>query len=691
MNRKLIFLVFLLLLSVASRAQEPIVQKQDTITQSVIVATKSREASIHVVDLKKIPFVYPAGEPDAIKFVQTLPGIATGVEGSAAFYARGGNYGNNIVSLDGTTLYGSSHLLGLTTVVPTSIVGETRFQIGGFSGEDANFTASIVELQSKDGDMERTRGAFSVSTTMVGGEVSVPLVKGKASILAAGRFAPLGWEYGLVRPLFSSDIQAPDTLKTIVADAFAKFSLNTRSGGLLHVSGFYSMDAYRFSLTEGSDDLIRWQNLIGSAHWQQPLGERTIFKVRASINDYNSLQAMIRKSVNSTTLQMMSALTEGTLSAGMEYIPSAGRTLRSGLDVRIAHFNPGAYKQTHQVNGFVEIDHPRNAQVYGLYAEWEESRNARLNFRAAVRGNLYHADGYTTFHPELRTMLRYYLTDGLSLQMTFDETVQYYHTLEGLPTGWSLDMKVPSSLRTKPERSSQLYGGVSWEKGGFHAVAGMYGKYMRNLIYFANAADFFGSAITAWEEQILTGNGQSYGMELQAGLQRGRLDASLAYTLSKTDRTFPGLNESRPFPAKFDRRHILSLNGTIVFGSQERLDHGFTTLVSFYSGHMESLKSGVYQGFMPGMEPGDDWYDRFEWRNYYSHPNNYRMPYYFRWDIGYYLHLKGRRADHRINAGIYNVTNRHNAATLFYDEHAATYKQLSIFPLMPSLNYTLTF
>ena len=67
------------------------------------------------------------------------------------------------------------------------------------------------------------------------------------------------------------------------------------------------------------------------------------------------------------------------------------------------------------------------------------------------------------------------------------------------------------------------------------------------------------------------------------------------------------------------------------------------------------------------------------------------MPYYFRWDAGFYIYLQGRRVNHMLNIGVYNLTNRHNAATLYYDEEDATYKKLSIFPLMPSLNYVITF
>ena len=73
----------------------------------------------------------PLGEGDAVKYIQTLPGVAMGGEGGSAFYVRGGNMGSNLMTLDGVPVYGVSHLLGFTTIFPQDAVDETVFQTGG--------------------------------------------------------------------------------------------------------------------------------------------------------------------------------------------------------------------------------------------------------------------------------------------------------------------------------------------------------------------------------------------------------------------------------------------------------------------------------------------------------------------------------------------------------------------------------
>lgn len=66
--------------------------------------------------------ISPLGEGDPIRWAQGLPGVTTGADGTTAFYVRGGNMGNNLITLDGVPVYGYSHLLGLTTIVPQDVM-----------------------------------------------------------------------------------------------------------------------------------------------------------------------------------------------------------------------------------------------------------------------------------------------------------------------------------------------------------------------------------------------------------------------------------------------------------------------------------------------------------------------------------------------------------------------------------------
>lgn len=131
--KKIATLLLFMLVSLATAAQE-IKELRDTLREAVVTAEalKARPAGLTRVDLHQTrQMVTAMGESDVIKYIQTLPGISSGVEGTTSFYVRGGNLGNNVVTLDGVRLYGYGHLLGITTVFPSNIVDNVDFNVGG--------------------------------------------------------------------------------------------------------------------------------------------------------------------------------------------------------------------------------------------------------------------------------------------------------------------------------------------------------------------------------------------------------------------------------------------------------------------------------------------------------------------------------------------------------------------------------
>src|SRR5690606_5989961 len=57
----------------------------------------------------------------------------------------------------------------------------------------------------------------------------------------------------------------------------------------------------------------------------------------------------------------------------------------------------------------------------------------------------------------------------------------------------------------------------------------------------------------AYAELFRFGRGNAYGLETQLQKTRGRLNGSIAYTLSRTRRAFPNVNEGRLYAPKYDR------------------------------------------------------------------------------------------------------------------------------------------
>ena len=192
-------ITFLLLLPAVAQAQEV------TDTLNAAIKTGDRRVSRRIgelgTDLAGIrAVVSPLGEGDPIRWAQRLPGVTTGADGGSAVYVRGGNMGNNLFSIDGIQIYGQSHLLGLTTVVPQSVIGNVSLLKGGFDGSAGNFTSSQIRVETKTPGLSKTRVGATVNSFLLGAEADIP-VSDKLSLMFSGRVSPMTLEYRALKGL----------------------------------------------------------------------------------------------------------------------------------------------------------------------------------------------------------------------------------------------------------------------------------------------------------------------------------------------------------------------------------------------------------------------------------------------------------------------------------------------------------
>ncbi len=672
---------------------------KDTLRGSVVIGEKSgaREAGTRIIKVKDFKnMVSATGNADVIKYIQTLPGVSTGGEGSSAFYVRGGNLGSNLVTLDGVPLYGSSHLLGFTSVYSPDVISDVMFQVGGFTSEEGNLTASHIKLTSEDGGFNRSHGKANVSNFILGTSFSTPLLKDKISFIGSVRLSPIGLELRAIKGL-SSALDSIGSPKALVYDAFGKVSWKISDRHRLSLSAFNSMDAYSYDYGANSEEHIQWSNLIGNLRYEGSLDDSWSVRAGLSYNKFSNAQGMVKiLGDTDNNLAVHSSIDEATLSACANYDGKIFH-FQGGLKGRYARFDPAT---SHKITGGTLLmgssDSPASGHVTNcltgtLHSQIEFEKEGCYDFRASGRLNYSRTDRTdvlaksASFDPEASLLARVNAASWLGFEATADWTTQYYHTLEGVPLGWSLDLIVPSDNQFGPEKASQYYAGMflSFEK---HRLSlGCYTKKMKDLVYFTDATSLFSSAAAGWRDKIDIGEGSSKGVELLYEKAGEKLNYRIAYTWSKTERTFPKVNVGVPFPAKFNRPHILNVSAEYSISKDKHRELAVNTLFTYQSGHWETVASGYYQGFLI-KEP-----DKVSLK-YFTTVNNFEMPAYIRMDLGCSLKFNlDKRCYHTLNLGIYNVLNRHNPFSLTYDTEDRTWKKVSIFPIMPSLSWTLEF
>lgn len=660
--------------------------------------------------------VTPLGEGDAIKLIQTLPGISTGAEGTSAIYARGGNIGHNLMSLDGVTVYGISHLLGVTSSVSSDVIGDMAFQIGGFDADRGQTLSSFINLKSVKPKTDRWHASVMTSPFLESASVEGPVLK-KTGIFVTGRYSPIGLVYKSSSGALSSE-KGLRNLDASVYDVYAKLYHQTRRGDELTGSFFRSYDNYNIVFGKNSDDYeMGWHNMLGAMRyiWNHSVKMRTEYGV--SYNEFGSTQStdVVYNSVLNR-LKILSSLKEYSVE-GKFILESERNSLKAGIQYKHSEFEPGSstlsFSSEEKGSGYFS----KTAVLWGQY----EYRKANILYpKAAARINAYKSgdrpvsksedepiidigsapdskpDGdmdiepeethKMSFVPEFSLLGEYNVLPNIKLVTTVDRTVQFHHLLEGIPLGWSMDLIVPSDDEIPYESALQGYFGVAGSFKRHRLTVGAYHKTMSNLVYYPDATAIFSTSISDWKDNVEVGKGSSYGLETYYEFSGKNLSARVSYTLSKTDRTFENVNYGISFPAKFDRRHIVNASAEYSFRKGAKARQGVSTAFTFQSGHWESWRAYSYPSI---TLDGEDYLLPY----FKEQPNNLKMTDYIRLDIGYFRNWSSAsgKINYKFQAGVYNLLNRHNPFLLMYDGDSKEMMELSLFPILPNLSFRVEF
>lgn len=619
------------------------------------------------------------GEPDVLRQITTLPGVSSGVEGSLGLFVRGGNAGNSRVEYDGVPVYGTSHLLGLFSSFSPDMISVTDFRTGGIEASSGDITSSLMRIKSKSGKLESPSWNLSLSPYMTSIYHETPGKKGKTDYRVAGRFSPL--------PLIAGIITGSDEeyakINGLMHDWAATVERRLNDKNAIKLTGLFSQDRLNVKY-DASGALM--QNISGMAKldFRSSLSSRTEFEVFGYCTFSNVFQNQdyYRNNTTSSSYSMSCNWIETGMKSLVNHKVSCHLDVEGGMEVK-------TFMKALSGAVFADINF----------------RNSKCDVMAGYRQILYHYEGWTTTGFDAHLRADRTLTKNLGIEVAADRMSQYMHVLEGLPTGWTMNIMSPAGKDFKPEISGQIYAGLFWHKDArlkllgetaFHLNAGGYAREMNGMISYKSSINMFRITEDTWEDEIESGSGRSIGLEVSGSMSSERLSMNIAYTLSRTDREYPSINEGERFPFKFDRPHILNLQSDLTTRKRARGEQHLGIVLSCYSGNLMTVQKSQYLGVKPpywdtglsGMYT-DKFQDNIYYRMEMSAVNGHRMKAYFRLDVAYTFKFLLERSTHDLTVSVFNVTNRHNPYLIYNDY--GTWKQVSIMPVMPSVRWSVRF
>ncbi|MFA6126873.1 MAG: carboxypeptidase-like regulatory domain-containing protein [Bacteroidales bacterium] len=675
--------------------------------QNPLIGRSFGMISLNAATIAKLPTL--TGIRDIMRSSQLLPGIQSGKEGSSQIYIRGGSSDQNLILLDDIPVYYVNHIGGFISVLDAGAINSVQIFKGGFPARYGGRLSGIVDIRIKEGSKSQASKGLGKYTLQLGlfsteYKKEGPIKPDTSSYLISIRRCNVD----LLTRLFSlmqsdGQFQAGYTFY----DFTGKYSRNLGPRDKLFFTTYFGRDKiFATGATNSYDGLYRnrgsfitkWGNLITSAKWthiyaNSLFGSLTVAYSRFVYNKSLSSQStrFADGAKSSYDLSFGSNIQDVLVNYNFEKNLNSRHHLNFGIQNTFHLFKPYNYSVSIDSSSTPAITYSSKQFSPESRAYFEDNFDLSEKWRISAGAQLacIYSDTRLYWALEPRLSSTYALNDKLKLNIGYSRMTQNLHLLSSSGLGLPTDLWIPVTSKIPPGVSDQIGLGMDWQLPAnlpFHITVEAYYKKMKNLAEFKEGSVFFQNG-TDWQLSVETGGtGISRGIELLIEKPQGMLTGWIGYTLSKHERTFPGLNGGRTFPFRYDRTHDLSVVAN--FEINQRINLCATWV--YWTGEAVTLAYGQYMipiGYDAGER--DD-----EIAHAYSSRNGYRLPDYHRLDIAIQFKRSFLRADRVISFGVYNVYNRKNPFFLFWDkgsDGAMKLYQVTIFPIMPNISATYTF
>ena len=678
-------------------------------------ATKAQMSMVKMsaITIKELPVLM--GEADLIKGIVMMPGVQTVGEMSSGFNVRGGNTDQNLVLLDGSPVFNTTHLFGfLSTVNPDAIEDVTLFK-GGIPASYGERISSVMEVQLKDGSDKNIRlnGGIGLINSRL--TVEGPFGKKKKStFMFGGRTTYSDWILQQTRnaTFINSIAHFYDVNGT------ANFELSPKNH--LKLTGYLSGDVFNLN----SSSLYNYSNSVGSLNWKSNLAEKLISNLNLAYSRYNSTVDQKDPILKANDYTLKSNIQYGSLKYNLSLYPNEKHRISAGFQGIGYWINPGKITPTQTITNVVTSSLRAEQSAEGaLFAEDEFNLTDKVAFNFGLRysyfinygpGMVYNYAPGSSMSPgtiadstsyksgaviksykglEPRVAVKFNVGDGGSIRLNYQRIHQYISQVSNTTVISPADYWKSADQNLAPLINDQIALGFfkNPDKAKFETSVEVYYKQLQNILDYKNGAQLIMNHHI--ETDLLLANGYAYGIEFLAKKNSGRLNGWISYTYSrsfqKADGQFPDekINKGAYYPSVYDKPHDVSAVMNYKISRRWRFSADF-----------------VYSTGRPITLPEQ----KYTYGDYqvviFSERNKYRMPSYNRLDVSITLdeNLRKKRAwKGSWTLSIYNLYGRSNPYSVFYrkgsmiqDSGQSSYEiyMMSIIGVpVPSITYNFKF
>ncbi|MFC2075985.1 carboxypeptidase-like regulatory domain-containing protein [candidate division KSB1 bacterium] len=584
-------------------------------------------------------------EPDLFRTLQLVPGVTAASDFSSALYVRGGTPDQNLILLDGATIYNPFHLSGFFSTFNSMAIDNADFSAGGFTARYGGRISSVLDINNKAGHRSEFHGGLNFSLLAASGHLSGPLPRGSFSLAARRTYLEL-WRgndfYQFQLPFHFYDFQGKAHLDILDNLSFT-------------ASGYYGddfLDRLQEKELVQKDELfyekiigldVDWGNRAGSLELKWVPSARLTGTVNYSRSIFFTGIDVSEREATPQAFDLNNRVGDTTLRAELLYGFTDDGHLLIGAENKRGWFDYRLDADSHDF-----IGGERHPETNAAYIDMAYNLRRNLVLSAGLRYNRHRLPregslgSFTSIFPDYTHELRYFepadvsdleprfgikyrLSENTHLKFSSGLYHQYLTTIPIRDEALSLvDIWFPIDGKYEPLRAEHYIIGIEqWLPLSSNLVLELYQKRISGLLERDRIFDPEDPA-----SYFMAGEGDVRGVELLFRKSGRYFYGWLAYSYSRAAGRFNG----EEFTLRYDRRH--TFNFALYFNSWDRR---WDALVNWTvsSGLPYTPVLGKYRtpnyGGLNGKRDLDS--ANYTWKTYTGPINSVRYPAYHRMDI----------------------------------------------------------
>lgn len=652
--------------------------------------------------IKKVPTVF--GEVDILRAVLTLPGVKTVGEASTGLNVRGGSADQNLVLMNGATIYNPSHFFGMFSAFNPEIVKDVELYKSSIPAKFGGRLSSVLDIGLREGNKKSITGSAGIGVITSRFNIEGPIAKDRTSFVLGGRSTYANWLLKLLPEPYKNS-------KASFYDLNLGISHRVNAKNDLYFTGYISND--RFNLA--SDTTYGYSNRSFNLRWKHHFNNKLLANFSVGSDQYEYNVASQKNKVNAYKLDF--DISQLTLRSDFSYVLNSNHTFEFGLNAIRYRLHPGSFQPTGKESLVTpDVVPAEQAMESALYFSDRYTLSSKFSINAGIRYSMfnylggkeisYYAPGLpkdestvierktygsgkiinTYQGPEFRLAARYAFSQSFSVKAGYNTQRQYIHMLSNTTAVAPTDIWKLSDPNIRPQQGSQVSLGFykNLKANTIETSIEFYYKKIRDYLDYKPGATLILNHHI--ETDVINTRGKAYGAELMVKKTSGKLNGWVSYTFSRIllqmdDPTVSTpVNGGKWYPANYDKPHDATAVGNF------KVNHRFSLSVNltYSTGRPITLPIGRF--FYAGSQ-----------RVLYADRNAYRIPDYFRADFA--MNIDGnykvnQKTHNSWTIGVYNISGRRNPFSVYYVAEGGLVKgyKLSIFGnAIPFVNFNIRF